>query len=198
MKYNTIKEATEAWVNEMNAIPQPLLEKAYPNMDEDGLCELTPVTLKWQCDTCEEEFSQEEIDTLEENGFYDSVGNNICPTCFEKEKQEHEEDKEDDDDEYTLEDSSAYIEQVEDNDNYREYGLPMWGWLWNPHSLDEDWIKDNLEIVADCGFRIYESDEVGVLIGIDGAGYDFYEAHWIPLYKARGLQWHNESGEVVE
>lgn len=31
--------------------------------------------------------------------------------------------------------------------------------------------------------------------GIDGAGYDFYEAHWEPLYKARGLHWHSEEAE---
>lgn len=32
--------------------------------------------------------------------------------------------------------------------------------------------------------------EIFDTIGIDGAGYDFYEAHWIPLYEARGLHWH--------
>lgn len=48
--------------------------------------------------------------------------------------------------------------------------------------------------MADCGFRIYESDDFGgYIFGIDGAGYDFYDAHWIPLYKARGLRWHKES-----
>ena len=26
-------------------------------------------------------------------------------------------------------------------------------------------------------------------------GYDFYENHWIPLYKARGLQWHETETE---
>lgn len=27
-------------------------------------------------------------------------------------------------------------------------------------------------------------------LGIDGAGYDFYESHWIPLYKTLGYSWH--------
>lgn len=27
------------------------------------------------------------------------------------------------------------------------------------------------------------------------ATYDFYEAHWIPLYKVRGLHWHKEENE---
>ena len=42
---------------------------------------------------------------------------------------------------------------------------------------------------------MYESGEFGYFFGIDGAGYDFYECHWIPLYKARGLQWHDEMTE---
>lgn len=25
-----------------------------------------------------------------------------------------------------------------------------------------------------------------------GAGYSFYTEHWIPLYKARGLKWHDK------
>ena len=28
---------------------------------------------------------------------------------------------------------------------------------------------------------------------MDGCGYDFYLEHWVPLYKARGLKWHDES-----
>ena len=39
-------------------------------------------------------------------------------------------------------------------------------------------------------FRIFEHDDFGYFFGIDDAGYDFYAAHWIPLYKARGVQWH--------
>lgn len=195
MKYNTIKEATEAWVTEMNAIPYALLQKAYPNMEEDGLEELTPFPMKWQCDTCNEEFSEEEVDELSTKN-QNSYGDIICPTCIVKEADEMNEGLEEDI--FTIDDCSAYIQQVEDFDNH-EYGLPMWGWLWNPNeSIDECWIKENLQIVADCGFRVYESDEVGILLGIDGAGYDFYEAHWIPLYKVRGLQWHKESGEFVE
>lgn len=189
MKYDTIKEATQAWVNGMNAIPQPLLEKAYPHMDEDGLYEITPTPMKWECDTCGEEFSNEEIVELQEKEHINKYDNIICPSCFEKEKAEFEDGNEDEDEEFSLDDCTSYIEEVEDYDN-REYGLPMWGWLWNPESIDEEWILDNKEKVAECGFRIYESDEVGVLLGIDGAGYDFYDSHWIPLYKARGLKWH--------
>ncbi len=29
-----------------------------------------------------------------------------------------------------------------------------------------------------------------ILIGIDGVGYDFFEAHWEPLYDLLGYKWH--------
>ena len=49
--------------------------------------------------------------------------------------------------------------------------------------------------MSECGFRIYKHEEWGCFFGIDGAGYNFYDAHWIPLYKARGLKWHDEAAE---
>lgn len=73
--------------------------------------------------------------------------------------------------------------------------LPMWGTMWSfGNSADDYWLeeKDGLELMAECGFRIYEQEDFGYLFGIDGAGYSFMEAHWIPLYKARGLRWHRE------
>ena len=75
----------------------------------------------------------------------------------------------------------------------RDTFLPMWGWMWSFNiELDNLWLEDkkNLQAMADCGFRIYEQEDYGFIFGIDGMGYDFYEAHWIPLYKARGLMWH--------
>ena len=82
------------------------------------------------------------------------------------------------------------------NDDY----LPMWGTMWSfGDSADEYWLEKlgGLQIMADCGFRIYEQEDLGYVFGIDGAGYDFYSEHWIPLYKARGLHWHKEEdGDV--
>jgi len=73
--------------------------------------------------------------------------------------------------------------------------LPMWGTMWSfGDSADDYWLEeeDGLELMAECGFRIYEQEDFGYLFGIDGAGYSFMDNHWIPLYKARGLQWHRE------
>ena len=73
----------------------------------------------------------------------------------------------------------------------------MWGTLWTLGcKSDEDWVSGNIEKMQECGFRVYEQEDFGILIGIDGVGYDFYEAHWIPLYKARGLHWHSTESEV--
>ena len=74
----------------------------------------------------------------------------------------------------------------------------MWGTMWSFGDGCDDWWleeKNGIELMSQCGFRIYESEEFGYFFGIDGAGYDFYESHWIPLYKARGLQWHETETE---
>ena len=66
-----------------------------------------------------------------------------------------------------------------------------WGTMFHPEcSLDEEWIRENIEEVEQCGFLVYDSIETGILLGVDGCGYDFYQAHWTPLYRRRGLRWH--------
>lgn len=93
--------------------------------------------------------------------------------------------------------SVVEITPHEDDDEYwesRDY-LPMWGTMWSfSEMLDNWWLEEcgGLQKMADCGFRIYEQEDYGYIFGIDGAGYDFYEAHWIPLYEARGLKWHDD------
>lgn len=145
----TILEATKQWMGEWNAIPQSLIEKAYPMGEESGL---NVLSTRKECTNCGgTEFKKDEDDDL------------ICTSC----------------------------EEVDSAVN--QYGLPMWGTMWTfDTNLDDEWITSNLETVSDLGIWVYESEELGVLIGIDGAGYDFYESHWIPLYKARGLQWHDK------
>ncbi|MDR2021801.1 MAG: hypothetical protein LBQ71_00780 [Hungatella sp.] len=72
-----------------------------------------------------------------------------------------------------------------------DYLLPMWRVLWCfSNEADNSWLDDtkNLQAMADCGFRVYAQEDYGYIFGIDGAGYDFYEAHWIHLYKARWLR----------
>lgn len=71
--------------------------------------------------------------------------------------------------------------------------FPIYGTFFNPKELEiGNWIENNLEKVAKCGFRIYKYEETGsIYLGIDGCGYDFYKEHWEPLYDAIGIKCHD-------
>lgn len=92
----------------------------------------------------------------------------------------------------------AFLENPEElellSSEYPELDYPAgWGTMFHPEfSLDEEWIREHIEEVEQCGFLVYDSDETGILLGVDGAGYSFFDAHWTPLYKKRGLHWHQE------
>lgn len=168
MKYETIKEAAQAWVREFNAYPIGVISK---------LCEY------------------EEVEEVTPPTDYDRVS----IWGGEHEGTDGEIVKRNGDKYVVLLDNGEKIE-VDERDIYveRDDTLPMWGWMWAfGDSIDEEWLDrdDNLRVMADCGFRIYKQEDIGYLFGIDGAGYDFYSEHWIPLYKARGLHWHEEKEE---
>ena len=82
---------------------------------------------------------------------------------------------------------------------YPELDWPAgWGSLFHPDNrLDEEWIRNNIDIVESIGFSVYDAEETGILLGVDGMGYCFFDAHWTPLYKARGLHWHSEDQEAT-
>ena len=171
MKRNgmTIKDATYEWVREFNAIPQGMIAELMRN-DPDSW---TEVTAKAVCDRvyCHEYGEDGNIEA------YDGETEMYIVNLDNGEQ--------------------VYVDESDMSVEYDD-GLPMWGTMWSfGDSADDWWLSDGngIRIMSQCGFRIYEHEEYGYLFGIDGAGYDFYEAHWIPLYKARGLQWHDESAE---
>jgi hypothetical protein len=168
----TIKDATERWVHEMNAIPTGMIEK----MMEADIDDWREVTLP----------------SIGDQVYADSYGLGEVAEVI------------------STEDGVVLVvdldvprsEQVEipadEVEIERLELLPMWGTMWSfGDSADDWWLEEGngIKIMSECGFRIYESDEFGYFFGIDGAGYDFYDAHWIPLYKARGLQWHDPVAE---
>ncbi len=62
--------------------------------------------------------------------------------------------------------------------------------LKTPTHEDEDDDMNGAKVVEETGiYAFYIDDEL--VLGINGAGYDFYEAHWIPLYEALGYNWHD-------
>lgn len=171
----TIREACERWVNGFNTIPQSVVEKLWNCSGGCDIIEITPP----------------------------AVGDNVY--VFDANEDGEIAEIQDDDDDgkvYVVTiDAESYKLHENDFEVERDGLLPMWGYMWAfGESIDDDWIdsewcSDGLQALADCGFRVYESEDYGHIFGIDGAGYDFYEAHWIPLYKARGLQWHDEEDE---
>ena len=170
----TILEATQQWVGEFNAISQSVVSRLM-DYEMENWGELTKATVGDSvyvyCNGLNLE--TEELEHI--SGIFEIVSVN------------------EEDETYTiLVDGEEYDVICYEVDVQRNSLLPMWGTMWTFGSgLDEDWVRHNLQTVSDLGFRIYQDYETDdIYIGIDGCGYDFYEAHWIPLYKARGLQWH--------
>lgn len=83
---------------------------------------------------------------------------------------------------------------------YSELDYPAcWGWVFVPDNpFDKEWIKDNIAIVEKYGFLIYESEDIDVMLIVDNDRYSFYNKHWIPLYRARGFNWHGEELIIEE
>lgn len=163
-------DAAHEWVREFNAFPYGMIEKLMDNNPDE-----------W-----------EEI-TKPSAG--DRVYVYDVPEGYSYEGEIHNYDMESD--LYFVEPDEGEMLSVERDDFEveRDGRLPMWGTLWQfGDSADDYWLEEmgGLQIMSDCGFRIYSHEEFGFFFGIDGAGYDFYEAHWLPLYNKRGLQWHDE------
>ena len=169
----TIREATNLWVNrDMSAIPLSVVEKLAKCSDYNDLMEITPPAINDRVYV----FDNGEYGEIT-NYTTDDDGNGIYTIIL------------DNDEEITTTDTNDFEVQ-------RDEYFPMWGTMWSfDDNCDVRWLEDNMQIMANCGFRIYESEDYGYIFGIDGAGYDFYEAHWIPLYKAIGLKWHDNEEE---
>ena len=87
----------------------------------------------------------------------------------------------------------------EEDEEYGSFGYthePMWStWFMPKDRLDVEWIIENQEEIAKLGFtiiRISSEHFEEIALGIDRAGYGFYEQHWIPLYELRGFRWHED------
>lgn len=175
MKFDTIKEAAQAWVNEFDAVPHDVVKKLMNVSNYNDITEITPPAINDRVYVLE----------LPKSGVrYGQITGYL-----------------EEDDVYVIElDDRTEVKLEQDEfEVLNDDGLPVWGTLWSfSDSCDKWWLGENLQAVANCGFRIYESEDYEYLIGIDGAGYDFYESHWIPLYKVRGLQWHKEEEETCE
>lgn len=173
----TIVKAAREWVQEFNAIPRDMIE-------------LLMRTDPYSWSTITKPYVGARV--YVEDGEHDGEEGEIIECNYDGEPDLYviKLDNEDLDDIVLAEDEFYVIYETEP--------LPMWGTMWSfGNSVDDHWLEneDHLRLMSQCGFRIYYHSEWGYFFGIDGAGYDFYEAHWIPLYKARGLKWHDEVAE---
>lgn len=165
----TIKDAAELYVNrELTAIPQAVVEKLIQFSDYTDFTEITPVG-KYSRVWSNEYQSAGEVTEITE----DEDGNEVIKV--------------------ELDNGEIIGTYRDDLSREDDDGLPMWSTMWAFGSFEQDKCEDEdfLIQLANIGFRIYESEDYGYVIGIDGAGYDFYEEHWIPLYKLLGLHWHD-------
>ena len=168
----TIREATEYWTREFNAIPQEMLAR----LMETDPGEWQEVIKPSVGDRVYVYEIPDELETLEHGGTIQS---------YDKENELYR---------VELYDGKTVSAAEDDFEVERDDLLPMWGTMWSfGNSCDHYWLEEENGIrkMSECGFRIYYHEEFGYFFGIDGAGYDFYEQHWEPLYKARGLQWHD-------
>lgn len=167
----TLREAVELWVNrDMTAIPMTVVEKLLTISGYSDIEEVTPIT-KYSKVWSNEHQEVGEVSKITLNDVEDLIAT------------------------VDFENGETHDVPIEDLSPKDEAKLPMWNTMWAfSDPCDADWLddEDNQRKMAECGFRIYESEDYGYIFGIDGAGYSFYEEHWIPLYKARGLRWHKE------
>ena len=183
MEKMTIKEATYKWVNEFNSYPRSMIETLM-DADPNSWEEVTPPGRNDRV-YCHSE---------NEYGYIRAI---LDPDDEEEETDDYN----DEEKAYEIElDNGKTIRAKAEDFDIPNYGyLPMWGTLWSfDDSSDIDWLSNHLQEMADCGFRVYYHEEWGYFFGIDGAGYSFYDEHWIPLYKARGLYWHTEEDDTKE
>ena len=177
MIYETLTEACHAWVESFDAIPMSAIEKINEYDIEhtgcDSIVEITPISVGDRCFINEGKWKDNYGTICKSN--YRGEGNFLIDIDGENQKR---------------------IVSGDDIEIIDRDPFPIWGIMWAfPDQIDIEWatgeyLGPHLQEIADCGFRIYQSDDFGILLGIDGAGYNFYDAHWIPLYKARGLHWH--------
>lgn len=174
MKYATIKDAAAAWVESFNAIQRGMIAALMEFSPEDW----NEVTIPAPGDR---------VYIL--SGDYADEYGKITEVSFD-----------DDDTSFGIELDSGTKIRISSNEFEveRDSYLPMWGNLWSfGNSVDDHWLEElnGIELMSQCGFRIFEHNEWGYFFGIDGAGYSFLDEHFIPLYKARDLHWHDPKTE---
>jgi hypothetical protein len=95
-------------------------------------------------------------------------------------------------------DDSDFIQVITENSEFENYrygdfesnNYPMWNTVWRCEGFYIESDYCNVDKLYDLGIGVIDH-ESGYYLFISGAGYSFYQAHWIPLFKMLG--WIKES-----
>ena len=166
-RYTFIKEATRQFMNRhFDSIPTVLFEQALELAHNKGECAddvLELVDTKYRrCPECDE------TNVAKGKEWDDNEHEWNCPDC-----------------EASFDDNGEPWErlQLAEPDHWPgAHGTVFWT-TWDSVG----------KVAAQCGFEVYESPQFnGVILAVDGGGYDFVEAHWMPLYMAMEITWHED------
>lgn len=120
----TIKDATERWVHEMNAIPMGMIEK----MMEADIGDWREVTSPSVCNTVYVYDLPDETDTLEHSGELQSYDEETDLWCVK------------------LYDGTIVSVDVDNFEVEYDGVLPMWGTMWSFNdSADDWWLEEEME-----------------------------------------------------
>jgi len=88
-------------------------------------------------------------------------------------------------------DEDEFLEWAQDNYGepieefyYESEHYPMWGTMFEARDLSfSGLIENHVDELYEIGLGVVQStDDYRAMLFVPGAGYDFYEAHWIPLF----------------
>lgn len=171
-KFDTIEEATQDWVRGFNVFPQNMIEAICESKGFQSFNEITIPSIGNRV----YEYNNSEYGEI---------------TNYNSKKEVYT---------IKLDNGDVCKDEVFDFEVVNEEHFPACGFLYQfDNNLDDYWLeeKDGIKIMSNLGFRIYYNEDWGYFFGIEGYGYNFYEEHWIPLYKAKGMHWHKEEEEEI-
>lgn len=149
----TIEDAARFWIGrDFSMVSTTLVQKAFAGDAMEGLELLAGGQQKSDChdaDTETRAASQDEIESDDAGHSHYHVTDGKIPVCGDCGQP-----------------CSTHWEGA-------VYNWPaVHGMMFTPDDrIDQDWIRSNaVEIAEKCGFLIYESDETGIILGIDGGG----------------------------
>lgn len=163
-KYHEIKEhCMRRFNSEFNSIPLDVVEKYYDHELHDYIEQPSIFIMRkewWNSVVAEKQKEIEEQYNLDYGMLY--------PDDRPYESFEH----------YLEEEYYNEIMDYFYNEHY-----PMWGTVFEAKdSYVNDVVKENIDSLYEIGIVvIYEKGNLNCMLFINGAGYDFYEAHWIPM-----------------